>query len=331
MAQITINSKLSPITWSTVDNAFADINSNFSELYAAIAISTDPENLESSLIPNITETYNLGSLENRWNDLYLSGSTIYLGNSTITSNGSGIVLPAGSTVNGESIAAGDINKFTSINILGQDSIVASSDSDSFTISSGTGTFITKGSGNTINVSFDQSTDIFGSVFSSDSTLLIDSDQGKIVGPIDITVTDLILSGGLPGQILTTDGLGNISFTDLTNLGNIVFNESTLDTNNDSDIIFNPVVNFQDSISIANNISIGGDIISTGSGTPELFSDNDIVLTASERVIVNTSPLKMASFTTTERDTLIAQNGDMIYNTTVDKFQGYANNTWVDLH
>lgn len=36
-------------------------------------------------------------------------------------------------------------------------------------------------------------------------------------------------------------------------------------------------------------------------------------------------------TTTQRNALSATNGMVIYNTTDNKFQGYANGTWVDLH
>ena len=38
-----------------------------------------------------------------------------------------------------------------------------------------------------------------------------------------------------------------------------------------------------------------------------------------------------SFTTTQRDALTSANGDVIYNTTTNKFQGYANSVWVDFH
>jgi hypothetical protein len=81
----------------------------------------------------------------------------------------------------------------------------------------------------------------------------------------------------------------------------------------------------------NNLNVTGTITSQGSGTPEIFSDNEILLTAGTRVEITGSPLKMASFTTGDRDLLTAINGDVIYNTTLNKFQGYANGTWVDFH
>ena len=44
------------------------------------------------------------------------------------------------------------------------------------------------------------------------------------------------------------------------------------------------------------------------------------------------PVKLATFSTAERDNLSnPENGDMIYNTDLNKFQGYANGTWVNFN
>ena len=77
-------------------------------------------NIDSNLIPAANVTYNLGSNTARWNDLWLSNSTIFIGdanisadggnlllpstieigNAVITETGGNIVLPAGTTVGG---------------------------------------------------------------------------------------------------------------------------------------------------------------------------------------------------------------------------------------
>jgi hypothetical protein len=47
-------------------------------------------------------------------------------------------------------------------------------------------------------------------------------------------------------------------------------------------------------------------------------------------VVMSRPMRLASFTTTQRNALTAANGDMIYNTTDNKIQGYENGAWANL-
>ena len=48
-------------------------------------------------------------------------------------------------------------------------------------------------------------------------------------------------------------------------------------------------------------------------------------------VIFSNPIRLNNITTTNRDLLSASNGMLIYNTTDNKFQGYANGAWVDLH
>jgi len=49
---------------------------------------------EGNLIPSANVTYDLGNLTHRWNDLYLSGDTIYLGDQTLESNATALFTSA---------------------------------------------------------------------------------------------------------------------------------------------------------------------------------------------------------------------------------------------
>ena len=98
----------------------------------------------SNLIPFDSVPLTLGNATNPWNDLYLSNSTIYLGNATISANGNSIVVDS-ITVNDGNI--GIIGNIASINLDGNVSNVLAGD----------GTWIAAGGGgnaNTGNVTFD---------------------------------------------------------------------------------------------------------------------------------------------------------------------------------
>jgi hypothetical protein len=122
---------------------------------------------------------------------------------------------------------------------------------------------------------------------------------------------------------------------ISDLGNITFAGSVIDTSDSSGITVTPAVTLSSDLTVENNLTVTGSVtadkfISTGTETPEISASANLNLTAGNAVVVTSSPLRMASFTTTERNALAAQNGDIIYNTTDNKFQGYENGAWANL-
>jgi hypothetical protein len=126
------------------------------------AINLD-QTIKSNVIPAVDVTYDLGSASKRFKDLYLSGSSINLGNATITATGAAVNLPVGSTVGGITIGSGDgvvSGSNYNINIVGDDSSVIVNASNKQI----TGTF---------------NGDITGSVFMADSSIIVDSVDGVV--------------------------------------------------------------------------------------------------------------------------------------------------------
>ena len=77
-----------------------------------VANLTVSGSVKTSLVPNIDSILNLGSPSKRWKDLYLSGHTIDLGGSLISSDGTGIIVP--SLISNTTIAAATVQVTTSV-------------------------------------------------------------------------------------------------------------------------------------------------------------------------------------------------------------------------
>ena len=146
------------------------------------------------------------------------------------------------------------------------------------------------------------------------------------------VGNIIIEATARGAI-SSNGSGPITYStstgiiDLPPSANISANVITANTY---------VGNFAGNVISSNsNVTINtltaNSVVNAGSGTPTLQSNTSIVLQAATVVRSSTSAFQFYTCTTTVRDAIAASNGYVIYNTTTNKLQVYANGVWVDLH
>jgi hypothetical protein len=89
-----------------------------------------------------------------------------------------------------------------------------------------------------------------------------------------------------------------------------------------------------SLSASGNITAGnliGNIVSSGVGVPTISSTGNLVLSSPTSVQVTGGGLfRLPSLTSAQIANLSATNGSMVYNSTVNKFQGYEAGAWGNL-
>ena len=164
-------------------------------------------------------------------------------------------------------------------------------------------------------------DIKGSVFADDSTILVDGISGRILAPVDTTTVD---ADQITASSTTTSPTVNTSFVEGSTGQNLVI-EATGD--NDINIGQNNTGNVNLYNTQADTFGVG-----TGLGVGELFAATDLLLDAENRIkIANAVPFKFSLVTADELALMIPQNGDVVYNTTTDRFQMYQNNSWKDVN
>ena len=292
-----------------------------------------------------TETFAEGEL------IYITDTKeLYVGDGTTLG---GVLVTSSSGVSPAQLTQNlDLNSF-SINGIGIITATAFfGDGSGLTgISGGGGTGIIEGQEYLI--------DIIGDVRGSDSTLLVDSTTntfagdlvGSVFGDNSILLVDAVnnvipyavLDGApttLAGYGITdaaTSAQGNLadSAVQPADLGNFTFTSGTLDTNDSVGITITPAVTINSNLLVENDLRVSNVVyadkfVSTDASTPSIEAATNLDLTAGNAVRITSSVLRLASFTTTERDALAAQNGDVIYNTTDNKFQGYENGAWANL-
>jgi hypothetical protein len=145
------------------------------------------------------------------------------------------------------------------------------------------------------------------------------------------------------------------------VGNFVFTGSNIDTSDSSSISVTPLVTMQSDLVVENDLTVNNLLIAdqfnatnftttnhtttnltvtdtlsvktiaqTDTGTPQITSSSTLVLDTQDGVRVTGAPFRLPSFTTTEKNALTPGNGDMVYDSTLNKAQVYENGAWASL-
>jgi hypothetical protein len=151
--------------------------------------------------------------------------------------------------NGLSITADPANNFLTFTNTGVTSL---SVDNSFTISGGTGA---------VSLSLNSTLrrnlvgDVTGSVFADNSTMLLDGTGGTVVGPVQNNIADIKVFGGNSGEVISTDGSGNLSYIALPDIGNVRFNGNSITSDDSSGLVVVPLVNFNSDVIVENDLMV----------------------------------------------------------------------------
>lgn len=166
--------------------------------------STDLGSVNENILPDSDLTYNLGSETQRWNSLYVGGSTIFIGNLAIKDSG-GVLAIRDSSGNGQSIDLG----FNTTNDLTEGSVnkyylTSRSDSDLKAI-------VTHSTTNSNIFNYD----------SGDVTFTFDDSTIPNVNDNTTFTNGLTVQNGLTGDSATLGGV-NLSGNNLTTTGKLYY-------------------------------------------------------------------------------------------------------------
>lgn len=149
------------------------------------------------------------------------------------------------------------------------------------------------------------------------------------------VSGTVTAGGFKGSVfaddsaIIVDGLTGSVIGTSVNGGGVVLANGTISTADSSNLVVDQATRFTSDVIIDGSIDVM-ELTSSALGSPEISAALDLKLGAGNAVVITNAPFRLAKFTTAQRNVLVATNGDIIYNTTDDKFQGYQNGVWINL-
>ena len=167
------------------------------------------------------------------------------------------------------------------------------------------------------------TDIVGSVFGDDSTVLVDGVSGLVTGNI-LTSAGTITA--LTTTQITSTGVATSSVTGNSSNLNISGGGPTYDV-----VIGDAAQAATKEVKIY-NAALDSFNIDTGLGIAKITANTNLSITAGNRVKIEGGvPFRFSSVTTANQLAIGAEEGDVIYNTTTSRLQMYQGSAWKDVN
>ena len=194
-------------------------------------------NVTGNLIPSASNTYTLGNSTNMWKDLYLSGTSIYLGAQQITSNAAGVNL-SNNVVVANTLQA---NYVKDLNLLDTQIVFANAsntlvgsanfvfDATAKTLSVDNANLIGTLNGNVANFTGNLTSlnanlgNLAAANYVNVAANLVVSGNANFTSAANVAlgaVGNVHITGGTAGQVLQTDGTGNLSWSSTANINEI---------------------------------------------------------------------------------------------------------------
>ena len=143
----------------------------------------------------------------------------------------------------------------------------------------------------------------------------------VVSGSDASLNSLIVKNAVTASFFKGDGSA------LTNIAAAGFPFSG------SAIITGSLIVSQSGIEVTGSVEISGSVTATeykvrnGTGTPTLTSANNIILSASNAVIIKDASLRLNAFTNAQTSSLIPSDGEIIYNSDRERILLYTGSNW----
>jgi len=155
---------------------------------------------------------------------------------------------------------------------------------------------------------------------------------KTVSGVSATMTANVSGGNIvtAGQVSAT---GNITGNFFVGNGSLLTGIAAGGYGN-ANVAANLAAFGSNPILTTGNVTAGnfiGNVVGGGAGTPTISSATNLDLSAVSAVrVIGGGTFRLPGLTTAQIANTIAANGDMIYNSSVNKFQGYENGAWANI-